>query len=264
MSDILTYDQYADIERRGFEMPYVVTIRQSKQELLFYGSEHTNDPAHSQFGDIEERWNTFVAEAAKPIALVEGRFDETPREETKDRERSIKAGGEAQFVVYLARRDGVEITSPEPDRVWEANQLASEFTREKVVFYYLIRQISWWKRAMRKTGIESEAAKMLQLMQKTYEWDDVDFSVERMNQINEELFGRPLAWDAAGPSYDATTPTSLDHITNEISRRCGELRDEHIYGQIKQYWQAGRSPFAVFGSAHAIRLEPALRKLAKA
>jgi hypothetical protein len=79
-----------------------------------------------------------------------------------------------------------------------------------------------------------------------------------MATIHKELFSRPLSWDDARWVYDITTPASQDYVTNELARRSGELRDEHILRQIKKYWQEGRSPFLVFGSAHAITLEPAL------
>lgn len=259
--DILSYDQYAEIEKRGFTTPYIVEIQQAGQSLIFYGSEHTNNPEHPQFQDIEERWKTFIGNVTKPIALVEGRFDEVPDADTKDKPTSIVDGGEAQFVVHLARKDGVEVASPEPDRVWEANELAKEFGRDNVVFYYFIRQVGWWNRFTEKPDVQSEAKKMLGLMEKSYGWDDVDFSTERMAAIHEELFAKPLDWDYTQWIYDITTPTPQDYVTNELARRSGELRDEYILEQIMNYWRAGKSPFLVFGSAHAIRLEPALNKL---
>lgn len=261
MSNILSYDQYAEIEKRGFEMPYVVEAGHGNHKLLFYGSEHTNNPENSQFQDIEGRRERFTAQTDQPIALVEGRFDETSEEETKGRTESIIAGGEAQFVVYLARRDNVEVVSPEPDRVWEANELAKEFGRDNVVFYYFIRQVGWWNRFTEKPDVQSEAKKMLELMEKSYGWDEVDFSIERMAAIHEELFAKSLAWDDTQWVYDITTPTPHDYVTNELARRSGELRDEYILKQIEQYWQTGKSPFAIFGSAHAIKLDPALRNL---
>lgn len=260
--DILSYDQYAEIEKAGFTTPYVVEVQRNGQSLVFYGSEHTNSPEHPQFQDIEDRWNSFIANTAKPIALVEGRFDEVSEAETKDRTKSITDGGEAQFVVYLARKDGKEVASPEPDRVWEANELAKEFGRDNVVFYYFIRQLGWWNRFTEKLNVQLEAKKMLELMEKSYKWDDVNFSIERMGAIHDELFGKPLSWDDTQWVYDITTPTPQDYVTNELARRSGELRDEYILEQIKKYWQEGKSPFLVFGSAHAIRLEPALHKLA--
>jgi hypothetical protein len=258
---ILTYDQYAEIERRGFTTPYIVEIEQAGQSLIFYGSEHTNNPEHPQFQDIEERWSVFVLNATKPVALVEGHFDEASEDETKSRTQSIVDGGEAQFLVHLARRDGVEVVSPEPNRIWEANQLAKTFTRDNVVFYYFIRQVGWWSVFTKKPDVRSEAEKMLQLMENTYGWDEVDFSIDRMAAIHEELFAKPLAWDDTQWVYDITAPTPQDYVTNMLARRSGELRDEHILEQIMSYWRAGKSPFLVFGAAHAIRLEPALRNL---
>lgn len=258
---ILSYDQYAKIEKQGFDIPYVVEAGHGNHRILFYGSEHTNNPEHSQFQDLDERWKRFRAEAEQPIALVEGRFDEVPESETKDRVASILNGGEAQFVVYLARKDSVEVASPEPDRIWEANQLANEFGRDRVAFYYFIRQVGWWNRFTEKPDVRAEAATMLELMGEAYDWDDVDFSIERMEAIHHEMFGKQLSWDDIRWVYDITTPTQTNHINNRLSRRSGELRDEYILKQIEQYWQVGRSPFAVFGSAHTIRLEPALRKM---
>lgn len=262
-SDILSYDQYAEIEKHGFDIPYVVESGHSNHRLLFYGSEHTNNPEHAQFQDLEERWERFTTKTNQPIALVEGRFDEVPERETDNRITSIKNGGEAQFVVHLARRDGVEVVSPEPDRVWEAIELAKEFGRDSVVFYYFIRQVGWWNGFTEKPDIKMEATKMLKLMKGAYNWDDVDFSIERMEATHQELFGKPLLWDDTQWVYDITTPTLTDHVTNILSRRSGEIRDKYILQEIVQYWQAGKSPFLVFGSAHAIRLEPALLKILK-
>ncbi len=259
--NILSYDQYAEIEKHGFDLPYIVEVGHDKHRLLFYGSEHTNNPEHAQFQDIEKRWKQFTSETSQPIALVEGRFDEVAENETGDRTISIKNGGEAQFIVHLARRDGFEVVSPEPDRVWEANELAKEFGRDKVIFYYFVRQVSWWNRFTEKPDINIEAAKMLNLMKSAYSWDDVNFSIEGMQAIHQELFNKPLSWDDAQWIYSITSPTPADQVTNRIARRTGELRDEYILRQIKQYWQSGKSPFAVFGSAHAIRLEPALLKI---
>ncbi|MCA9347953.1 GNAT family N-acetyltransferase [Candidatus Saccharibacteria bacterium] len=260
---ILTYDQYAEIEKHGLDMPYIVEAGHGSQRLLFYGSEHTNNPEHPQFRDIEERWDRFIAEAGKPIALVEGRFDEVAEDETRDGTKAIVDGGEAQFVVYLARKYGIEVISPEPDRVWEASELAKEFGRENVAFYYFIRQVSWWNRFTEKPDITVEVDKMLELMKNAYRWDNVDFSVGRMEAIHKELFKKPLEWSDTQWIYDITTPTPQEHITNQIARKSGELRDECVFRQIERYWKDGRSPFAIFGSAHAIRLEPALQKTLK-
>lgn len=257
---ILAYDQYAEIEKRGFHMPYVVEIRLSGKHMLFYGSDHLTDPEHPQFEDIEARWERFIASSASPIALVEGHFDETPESETGDREQSIMQGGEAQFVVYLARKAGVAIVSPEPDRVWEANELAKEFGREQVIFFYCMRQISWWKRVAQTADVQAHITKMLGLMKTTYHWNDVAFTAQRMAEIHQELFGKTLPWHEKQWFHDLVTPVPQDHVTNRLARRSGELRDEYILMQIMHYWRQGKSPFAVFGSAHAIRLEPALHK----
>lgn len=261
MSEIRTQDEYSRIEKNGFELPYMVEVARGNQQLVFYGSEHTSDPEHPQFADISRRWRAFTDRALQPIALVEGRFDEVAEDQTKDGEQSVIAGGEAQFLVHLARRDGVEVVSPEPDRQEEANQLAEEFGRETVIFYYFIRQLEFWHRMTEKPDMQAEAAKMLALMEASVQWDDVSFSVQNMEAVHASTFGKTLGWNDEEWLYELITPAETSHITNQLARRSGELRDEHILEQLKRYWAEGRSIFAVFGSAHAIRLEPALRSL---
>ena len=63
---ILNYDQYAEIEKEGFPIPYLVTAKNQKQDLLFYGSKHTTNPNHPQFKDIENKWKKFI----KPEELI--------------------------------------------------------------------------------------------------------------------------------------------------------------------------------------------------
>ena len=259
--DILTYDQYAEKENGGFPLPYVVEAVHGKQHLTFYGSEHTNDPTHPQFTDLEERWKTFIADSQNPIAFVEGHYDELLQEETVDKSHSIIAGGEAQFMVYLARTSNVPVLSPEPDRLWEATELADEFGKDKVILYYFVRQLGFWNRFTKKPDIEKRATDMLGHMKETYQWEEVDFSIDGMRTLHEVVFGKSLDMHDRKWLYEITTPTPNDFVTNVIARRSGELRDEYLLAQVDEYWHKGYSPFAVFGAAHAIRLEPALRKL---
>jgi len=264
MSDILSYDNYAKIATEGFELPYVVELKRKNQKLLFYGSEHINNPEHIQFQDIESRWNSFLASETNPLALVEGRFDEVKVEDTQDRTTSIVAGGEAQFVVHLARRDSVPVVSPEPELVTEANKLASEFGEDQVVFFYFMRQLSWWNGFSKKPDMLKEVTAMLDIMQKSLQWEGVDFSLDRMETIHQQLFNKQLDLGDIQWIYDATTPMTQDNVTNVIARRSGELRDEHILQEVQKHWRQGRSLFLIFGSGHAVRLEPAVRKLVNA
>jgi hypothetical protein len=76
--EILSYDQYAELEEQGISMPYVVEVKQGTQRIVNYGAEHTNDPNHPQFADMERRWRSFRKSVARPIVLVEGHWDAEP------------------------------------------------------------------------------------------------------------------------------------------------------------------------------------------
>lgn len=260
-SEILSYDEYARIEKVGFPEPYIVEIGKDGHCLLFYGSEHTKDPSHPQFQDIEHRWQSFMSQSSNPIALVEGHADEIPIEQTADKVQSITSGGESGFTVHLARRDGVPVISPEPNRVKEADMLADEFGRDNVLLYYYVRQLGAWAADTNKPDIEAKSKKMLVGMEKAFGWEDVDFSINGVHELYEKAFQKPLAITGLPRLYELTTPMTLDYVTNKLARRSGEIRDTHLLGKIKEYWTHKRSPFVVFGSSHAIRLEPAIRKL---
>lgn len=260
-AEILSFDQYSERAREGFHTPYIVELEAGDQKLLFYGSNHVNDPANPQFVDLETRWATFRRLGKDPIILVEGHFDQAPEEDTIDRDTSIIEGGEAQLMVYIARRDNALVASPEPDQVWEANELVKEFGREKVLFYYFMRYINLWNGFTQKPDIPGGSRRVLEAMKEQFQWKDVDFSLDNMESIHKTLLGRPFDSSDVDWVNTITDPTNNEYVTNELSRRSSELRDEYIIQQIQHYWSHKRSIFAVFGSAHAVRLEGALRKL---
>lgn len=262
-NEILTYDQYGEIERAGLVLPHVIEVVTDEQHLTFFGSDHTNNPAHPQFAELESRWATFCAEVANPIALVEGYSDELPEDATVDKTASIVAGGESQCMVYLARSSNVPVRSPEPDKIWLATQLADQFGKDKMALYYFVLQLSWWNRLTEVPDIRARVGGLLEYLQQTYPSEEVDFSIEGMQELHTKIFGRPLDLYNHTHLNDITTPSRTDFVTNLISRRSGELRDENILEEIENYWAGGYSPFAVYGGAHAVRLEPALRKLGK-
>lgn len=261
MGEILSYDDYARIEHQGLPHPYILEARRGNQHMLFYGSQHITDPSHPQFADIEDRWSVFIREATTPIALVEGRHDEVPFADTADRAESMSSG-ESRFTVYLARRDGIPVASPEPPRTLEAETLARQFGHENVVLFYFVRQLEGWLRQGKSQDyLLTEGSNTLQLMKQTLQWDDIDFSLSGMQALHAQVFQKPLDPADKRWLYDLITPATDHHVTNQLARASGDLRDAHILSELEKYWHNGRSLFIVYGSAHAIRMEPALRRL---
>lgn len=263
MSDsaILSYEEAFEKEKQlGDKLP-VIEVEKNNQALLFFGAHHVNNPDHPQFKNIESHWRDFVQLHTNCIALVEGHFDEASEEDTKERLYSIIEGGEAQFLVYLARTYNISVASPEPDQNWEANQLATEFDRSVVVLYYFIRYVNLWNGYDSRPNMRQESRRALVALQRQLKWKDVDFSFEHIETLHKKLYNKPLDLDDGKWADLVSNPYDQSYETNEIARRSGELRDQYILGQIQQYWRAGKSIFIVFGSSHAVRLEPALRSL---
>ena len=58
---------------------------------------------------------------------------------------------------------------------------------------------------------------------------------------------------------NAVNPAKEGTIINGVSRALQRARDEYILEQIDKHWSEGKNLFIVYGSSHAMRLEPAIK-----
>jgi hypothetical protein len=103
---VLSWEAYARLGK--IAVPRVLDIKLAAGRLLYFGAEHTNDPAHRQFAEIEKLWN----EVCPAVIFSEGGI--WPLENF--REQAILRHGEPGLVWFLAARDGIVISSLEPER----------------------------------------------------------------------------------------------------------------------------------------------------
>ena len=262
---LLTDEQVsAKYEELGddFPHPYFFRITNGHQVLYFLGCNHSYDEANPQFARIKELWSGFIAETTGQdcILMVEGMPIgpepelHKPKDETES--EAIDSGGEHGYAAYWATRAGVPYYTPEPNRVWEVNELVRRFDRDAVMYYYFIRQASQWHRMHQKESFKEYLQVTLDTYSRIPGWDDFDFSFDNMVRIHDATHDHAFYQDDLDCFKLDSSPRG-----NPVSSACSNLRDVHIVSEIKKHWDRGKSVFVVYGSGHAIKDELALKKL---
>lgn len=238
--------------------PYPIRHSTGSRHIIFIGTRHTNNPADPQFALIQEEWQRFagVYSGSEPIALVEG--GQWPLEATA--EQAIRISGESGLLTYLARRDGIELTSPEPRREEDVRHLVELFGQDKTILYYVLRQIPQWHRSHGQPPLRVYLEAMLRRYQQLFGWDE-HLSVARAELLHEKIIGKPLDMDRERDIAMRIDPYLEVSPLNEVSRACGQYRDLVIARAIWRLWSEGRPIFAAYGCGHAHKLEPFIRHL---
>lgn len=247
--------KYEEFKEKGLTPPYFYEIGKHGQHLFFLGTSHVHNPQDKQNEKIKEKWQKFLELTNKEncVALNEGQVRPNRGDETS----AIEIDGEAGLVVYLARRDGVEVFSLEPDYGEEMGVLLNKFSREEVIYYYFARLVDQWHRFPNKPDFVQYLAPYFRRYKEVTEWTDFDFSVNHMIEIHNQTHDHPFDQEDKDCAYNDSHPGR-----NEVARESSTFRNKHIFSEIKRLWNKGKNIFIVYGSGHYIILEKAVKSLA--
>lgn len=243
----------------GAEQPYILDYKRDGQRLLFFGSLHSANPEHPQVGALDKSWQGFVESPnPKKHVFTEGSLRQVSG---KTKEQAIFSDAESGQICWLAQGADIPITSPEPDRKEEIDYLHEKgFSYEQIITYYFSRQMLQWINYDHENQPDWRVyADRVQLYKAVHDWGGLDLSLESMLAIYKEQLGKEFSIDDKQTLYNLSDPTQ-----NPVSSASGLLRDKKLYSAIEDKWQSGYDVFVVYGSGHAIVLEPALEKLASA
>lgn len=240
--------------KHGPSEPMELVIDGGEKQLVFLGTHHSNNPERPDLPILLERWNEFLSSSngKDRIVLVEGGL---PRDEASQ-EAAIREASETGLFNYLAKKSGVEVISPEPDRLGELQHLEKEVGRDEAMYYYFARTAAQWQRTKPETTFEEYLDSRLERYKELSGWD-YDFSVEHMAELYEEKHGQPFNPEHAMPHEDYSPSGSK---ASEVS---GKYRDVHIVREILKLWNEGKSIFMTYGDGHLIVQERALKALLK-
>lgn len=254
MDDI--YQGFAERGERSW--PYLLEYTNNRQILNFFGSKHSTDSSDSQWSILEAKWADFAAHDNDKKILVYERQDFDIKDETRD--TALAKYSESGLAVWLAKQTGIPSTSGEPSIISEIEHLKQKYSLEEIVTYYFGRQMLQWLTQDFEANPDwrKYATNTLEKYDSLDCWEGKNITLDNA-----------LAWfsTTTGKDFDSQDRQTLyslsDPSQSEVSSASGMFRDAYLFQQIQEKWQTGYDVFVIYGSGHAIVLEPALKDLAE-
>lgn len=248
-------EKYREFNEKGILPPYFYEIERDGQRLFFLGAKHIHDPEDKQNKVIKSYWQNFLKITNKEncIVLNEGGTRPTYNSE----EDAIQKDGEAGLIIRLARQEGIETFSPEPDLKSEIDNLLNKFSQDEIIYYYFARLVNQWHRFKEKPDFEHYFDPYFKRYKEVNSWKDFDFSVEYMIRVHNQTHDHEFNKEDRECVYTDSHPGR-----NRVAEADSRLRNEHIFAEIKRLWDEDRNIFIVYGSGHFIVLEKAIKSLA--
>lgn len=232
-------------------------IRSSgKGELLYFGAQHVDEPAHAQFKEVRKQWESF-----KPtVALFEG----PDRGVAGTGEETISRFGESGYVRFLAKQAGIKTMTLEPEFADTYAYLISHFPQNQVDIYMMAKEAMRLRtrKGYSKDQMVAELNKMLPMIQKMIAPAKLSInSVEELERDFKKYWGTLEWYQAPQEWFDPLKRSSETGgiFTNEINTLSSDYRDVHMYRKLADLVNKGEKVFAVVGRNHVPLQAPALK-----
>lgn len=248
------YDEREASSESG--QPYTLDYEIGDSKLVFFGAKHTSEQDSEQWMQLEKQWDNFIAHGNPNKVLIfekaDAGYDDLSKEEM------IAKHGESGYAVWLAKQKGVDIESPEQDRIKEIEFLKTKgHAEESIMTYYFGRQMHQWAR--QDKDLEPDWQKYAKDTVGKYNslgcWS-TQLSLDKVLKWFKQSQGTQLDVDDIKQLYDVSDPSQ-----NPVSADSGAYRDIALKEAIEDKVEQGKDVFIVYGSGHAIRLEPMLDEL---
>jgi hypothetical protein len=241
---IMTADEY-DRVINTHPRPYIVELSSVGGSVMLYGASHTQDPADPQIADLRGRWEAFEP----TIALVEGRPG-APLAALWD---PVEQFGEAGLVYELARRNSAPLYSWELPMEAEVAHVLGSHPAEQVALFYVLRPYFSNVRHGKPDDPEEYVEEFRRKRTRIAGLENTLTSVADIDSIWQRDFADLPDWRDTSDAY------GLPGYLHEVWKTSNARRDEHFARVIVHFVRAGERVFAVAGSSHAVKLDPALR-----
>ncbi|CAN5660388.1 hypothetical protein BH23PAT1_BH23PAT1_5540 [soil metagenome] len=265
MMRLRTYDEmdmiYQERHKQGLSgASYVLRYESNGQKLFFFGSRHSADPDDNEWKILEKEWQEFISASNKyKHVFCEGHLRPV---NALSKQQSIIKHAETGLICWLADKYNIPISSPEPDRAEEIDYLTEQgFTFEQIITFYFARQMLQWLSYDHSANPDWQAyaANTLQRYQTAHSWGGLRLELDKVLAMYKNQTGKEFSDQDKKQLYALSHPAQ-----NPVTSASGQLRDIRLFNAIKENWMKGYDVFIVYGSGHAIVLEPALEELVKA
>lgn len=243
-----------------YDDPYVFNLRNNKKELVFIGTEHTNNPKHKQFKIIE----TYFSHAVPQIVFHEGGplLDTT---HLKTSEEAIMNHQETGYLKFLCKNWGIPMENADLTAKEEFALMLQKFPQEELFLYYTVERLIY----PFQHGFEANKT-----LQEAYSSFISNYLLKHgfpiTAQQNDFTYFEKLYKKHLGQSFNLETYnySKFNFLQDngkftQIGRTSKVMRDNALLDKIDQALDQHDRVFVIFGSAHALAVEPALVKIIK-
>lgn len=254
---LLSDEEYLNIWR-NYPVPYMYEVFKDGQTIFYFGVKHSRDLQDKQWDKLEKYWNEFLRKTQNQdrIILLEG--NRLP-DNIGDRDYTITNFGEAGLLYYLAKLNNISVVWPELSILEEAEKLKKHFDFDLVTYFFFARSAGAWLRASRCENFNEILKRAAEITEKRL--SGAPISVEQYSAIHKNIFHHTFTEKECDTIIRAATPVYHDSVINDIARFDSRIRNEKIILETEKLWNERKSIFMLFGSAHAVIQERALRSL---
>lgn len=241
---IMTMEEYHLIIHKH-RRPYYYVIKTSKGTAHIMGVNHTNDPTHPHLDSLKLKW-----ELAKPtVALVESRLGFLFRW-TQD---PIEKYGERGLTADLAKQNGCDLYTWEPDRETEVEYLLSKYPAKQLALFYVLRPYFSFSVNYRE---QQSVALLNKLIKERTDYTGLRRQIQSAQDISKmmEIDYPSFNW-RQHQIHDGWPKGYLFDIWNDSNL----FRDRHMIQCIVELVAMGETVFVTMGVSHAPRIERALK-----
>ena len=258
---LISVEEYGKIKH---ENPYLYKLEsESGRQLLFFGAKHSADPDEPQFIRIKESLESFnpdlvMVDAAPGPKVSREEFNNGILEQ--DLNEVIKRRGDPGFTIRVAVENDIPWFCPEPNPRKEFEFLFEKgFTKEEIQAWALFRNIPVFnKRRGDRTFDEFTETAINGFLDKSG-WK-LEASIDQIIKIGIEMIGEEVDVENDMNIHKYTNPGNKNKM-QQLSSLSWRFRDEVILENIAEKLEDYNKLFVVYGSSHAVVLEPALSYL---
>jgi len=245
---------------RGKGQNYCFEIEKKNQSLFYFGANHSRDINDPQYEKLQAYWQKFFEKTKEKnsIVLVEG----GARQIHENEELAVRRDSEAGLITLLASKAGITTYSPEPDPLDERKYILEKFSEDELNYYYFSRLVNAWHNMPEpKSPFEKYIERYSQKKSEIKNWADYGFPLEEMKKVHRKIFKRDFDQNDKDLFALLINPTKEENPLHQVVRATSTYRNICVVQEIEKLWMDGKNIFVVYGGAHPILQEPALRKL---
>jgi hypothetical protein len=258
---LYSYEDWNTVAR-GKTPHYYFEIKKDNQSFFYFGANHSRDIHNSQYKKLKLYWKRFLEETKgeNAVVLVEGGV----RKIYKNEELAVKGDSEAGFITLLASKVGIPTFSPEPDPLDERDYILKKFSEDELNYYYFSRLANAWNMALEpKASFEEYIGRYSERKSKIKNWLDFGFPLKEMKEIHKKIIKNNFDKNNKELFALLINPTKKENPIRQVVIANSTYRNICVVQEVEKLWNKGKNIFIVYGGAHPILQEPALRELLK-